>query len=201
MNNAPQTRFNTSFYGKSPNRIYGLLQCQGNICQGNISSQDCSICSQEANDSVIQLCGKGIGARVWLERCFLRYENFSLFSKLDTNGTYLVMVIEISTSNLYNFKTTTSNLLFNVSNEACNSTNKGFTQGSATCSANGTVYSLVQCWRDLSRKDYRSCFQLPTNNLHRCRSLNGGAQALSGSFRVRYEIYPSFNTSTAGNSG
>jgi hypothetical protein len=31
VKNAPQTGFNTSSYGQSPNRIYGLLQCIGNI--------------------------------------------------------------------------------------------------------------------------------------------------------------------------
>eukprot|EP00253_Pinus_taeda_P022151 PITA_22151 len=193
VKDTPQTGFNTSFYGESPNRIYGLLQCQGNI-----SRQDCSICSQQAYDNVLQLCGNDVGGRVWLDSCYLRYENFSFFSEIDTNGTYLVNTNKMSTSNLYDFRTTTSNLLFNLSNEAYNFANKGFAQGSATYSVNGTVYGLVQCWRDLSLNNCRSCLQLATNNLYECCSANEGAQALLGSCRVRYEIYPFFNTSTQG---
>eukprot|EP00253_Pinus_taeda_P024153 PITA_24153 len=195
VKDTPHTGFNTSFYGKSPNRIYGLLQCTGNI-----SLEDCSICSQQAYDNVLQLCGNDVGGRVWLDSCFLRYENFSFFSEVDTNGTYLANTNKMSTSNLYDFRTTTSNLLFNLSNEAYNFANKGFAQGSATYSVNSTVYGLVQCWRDLSLNNCRSCLLLATNKLHGCCSLNEGAQALLGSCRVRYEIYPFFNTSTQGSS-
>jgi hypothetical protein len=173
VKNAPQTGFNTSSYGQSPNRIYGLLQCTGNISQ-----QDCSICSQQANDSVLQLCGNSVGGRVWLDKCFVRYENFSFFSKLDTDGTLLENVNDISTSNLKSFRTTTSNLLSNLSDKAYNSANKGFAEGLAAYSSIGTVYGLVQCWRDISITDCKSCLQLATNNVYECCSMKQGAQAL-----------------------
>eukprot|EP00253_Pinus_taeda_P033217 PITA_33217 len=195
VKNTPQTGFNTSFYGQSPNRIYGLLQCTGNIPE-----QDCSLCSQEANKSVPQLCGNSIGGRIWLDNCFIRYQNFSFFSKLDTNGTLLEHVNDIGTTNLNAFRRSTLNLLSNLSNKAYNSANKGFAVGSAAYSSIGTVYGLVQCWRDLSITDCKSCLQLATDRIYQCCSMKQGAQALFGSCTVRYEIYPFFYTGLGGTS-
>eukprot|EP00253_Pinus_taeda_P021262 PITA_21262 len=191
---APQTGFNTSFYGKSPNRIYGLLQCQGNI-----SKQDCSNCSQQANDSVIQLCGNEVGGRVWMDNCFLRYEKFDFISKLDTDGNYLENVNDIS-SNVNSFRSTTSDLLSNLSDQAYAPANKGFAEGTAEDSSFGTIYGLVQCWRDISIKDCKSCLQLARSNLYQCCSTKQGAQAMLGSCTARYEIYPFFDTPSGGNS-
>ena len=79
VNNAPETGFNTTFYGQSANStVYGLVQCAGNI-----SPQDCANCSREARDRLQQLCINDMGGRIWMGICFLRYENNSFFSKLD----------------------------------------------------------------------------------------------------------------------
>ena len=49
VNNAPETGFNTTFYGQSANStVYGLLQCEGKISQ-----QDCAKCSREARDRLL----------------------------------------------------------------------------------------------------------------------------------------------------
>jgi len=193
VNNESQRGF-TSSYGQSPNRIYGLLECVGNIAQ-----LDCSICSQQANSSVREFCGNSIGGRVWLNNCFLRYENYSFFTKLDTSGTYLENLNDISTSNLTNFRTTVLNLLSNLSDEASNSANKGFAAGLAAYSSIGSLYGLAQCWKDISIKDCGSCLRLATNNLYRFFSVKQGAQALLGSCRVRYAEY-NFLTTSGGSS-
>lgn len=196
LKNTPQTGFNTCSYGQIPNRIYGLLQCTGNISESN-----CSICSQQAIDSVLQICGNSVGSRVWLDNCFVRYENCSFFSKLDTDGKYLENKEDIDTGNIYKFRTATSNLISNLSNKAYVPGSNGFAEGSAPYSVNGSVYGLVQCWRDLSIRDCRSCLQIATEALYTCCSLKQGAQALLGNCRVRYEIYPVFGTSPAAFSG
>jgi len=195
VKNAPQTGFNTSLYGQSPNRIYGLLQCIGN----NISQKDCSMCSQQANDSVQQLCGNNIGGQVLMDNCFLRYENYSFFSKLDTVGSNRESISDIVTSNLSNFRTTISNFLSNLSDQAYDPANKGFAEGSTAYPSVGTIYGLVQCWRDISVKDCRSCLQLATNNVYDCCSMKQGAQSMLGSCTARYELYPFFLNATGGN--
>eukprot|EP00253_Pinus_taeda_P017996 PITA_17996 len=187
LKNAPQTGFNTCSYGQNANRIYGLLQCLGNMSQ-----QHCLTCSQLANDSVRQLCGNAIGARVWLVHCFLRYDISTFFSKLDTEGTYLQQrQNNIGTYSLNNLRTNTSRLLSNLSDKACVPANKGFAEYSSI----NIVYGLVQCRRDISIKDCRTCLQIARNNLYNCCSLKQGADALLGSCRVRYRGYNVLTTS------
>lgn len=190
VKNAPQTGFNTSSHGQSPNRIYGLLQCTGNI-----SRQDCSICSQRASDFVRKLCASDIAGQVWLDNCFLRYDNSSFFSKLDTEGQYLENANIISTSNRSNFVMTAFNLLSKLIDKACVPANKGFAEGWAAYYSNGTIYGLVQCWGDISIKDCRSCLQFATTKLHDCCSTRQGAHEMLGSCTARYEIYPFFDIS------
>eukprot|EP00253_Pinus_taeda_P008902 PITA_08902 len=195
VKNTLQTGFNTSSYGQSPNRIYGLLQCTGNI-----SKQDCSICSQQANDSVLQLCANDVGGRVWMDNCFVRYENFNFISQVEADGPLLENVNDINTGSLKSFRATALNLLTNLSYKAYKSANKGFAEGSAAYSSIGTVYGLVQCWRDLSITDCKSCLQTAINGVYDCCSMKQGAQALFGSCTARYEIYPFFDGSTGGSS-
>jgi serine/threonine protein kinase len=165
-----------------------------------MSQQHCSTCSKLANDSVRQLCGNATGGRVWLGHCFLRYDNSTFFSKLDTDGTYLQKRLnDVGTYNLNNLRTTTSKLLSNLSEKAYAPANKGFAEGFAAYSSIYTVYGLVQCWRDISIKDCRSCLQLARDNLYNCCSLKQGAQALLGSCRVRYAEY-NFLTTSGGSS-
>jgi hypothetical protein len=131
----------------------------------------------------------------------VRYENHSFFSKLDTHGIYLTNVNDINRGNVYKFRTTASNLIYNLSGKAYDHGSKGFAEGSATYYSNGTIYGLAQCWGDISIKDCRSCLQFAKEKLYECCSMKQGAQALLGSCKVRYEIYPLFDTSPSASSG
>jgi hypothetical protein len=191
--NASQTGFCTSSYGENPNIIYGLLQCSEDI-----SRQDCSSCSRDALHALMQLCGNTTGGHLWLDNCFLRSDNSSFFSTLDTNGPYLEKVADISTSDVNSFTNATVNLLSNLSSKVYVHAEKRFAEGSAAYSSLGTVYGQVQCRRDVSNKDCRSCLQYAMDNLYGCCYMKQGARAMLGSCTVRYEIYPFFNTSTGG---
>ncbi|XP_059074813.1 cysteine-rich repeat secretory protein 38-like [Cryptomeria japonica] len=69
--NAPQSSgYNISSHGQNPNKVYGLLQCTGDIL-----SVKCSNCVVEANSSIHERCPNDIGGRIWLDDCFMRYHN------------------------------------------------------------------------------------------------------------------------------
>ncbi|GLJ19731.1 hypothetical protein SUGI_0357360 [Cryptomeria japonica] len=187
--NVPQiSSFNTSSHGQSPNKVYGLLQCTGNIL-----SLRCSTCAVEANNSIHERCAKDIGGRIWLDDCFLRYHNCNFISTLDTDG---ITLWKRNTINGEAFISTTSSLLFNLSNKAYIPANNGFAAGSANYSASGIVYGLVQCWHDISIQDCKSCLFKARTELNRCCSSNQGAQAQYGSCKVRYETYPFFDSAS-----
>ncbi|XP_057866700.2 cysteine-rich receptor-like protein kinase 10 [Cryptomeria japonica] len=187
--NAPKSLgFNTSFHGQSPNKVYGLLQCTGNI-----SAERCSKCAMEAKNTIHDLCPNDIGGKIWLDDCFMRYRNSNFISTLDTTGFHLLNTVDISTSRDA-FENTTSSLLSNLSDKAYIPANKGFAAGTAKYNATGILYGLVQCWRDISIKDCRTCLAKARANLSDCCSTKEGAQFQSGSCKARFEIYYFFRS-------
>ncbi|XP_059075582.1 cysteine-rich receptor-like protein kinase 10 [Cryptomeria japonica] len=187
--NAPKSSgFNISSHGQYPNKVYGLLQCTGNI-----SAASCSNCVKEANNSMHDLCSNDISGQIWLDDCFMRYQNSNFISILDTTGFHLLNTMDINSSKDA-FVSTTSSLLSNLSDKAYIPENKGFAAGSANYSAKGKLYGLVQCWRDISIEDCRKCLVAARANLSKCCAKKEGAQSLSRSCKVRYEIYPFFDS-------
>ncbi|KAH9302317.1 hypothetical protein KI387_013900, partial [Taxus chinensis] len=193
VRNTPQNSgFNTSSDGQSPNQVYGLLQCIGNI-----SADNCSTCSREANNSIHEVCANDIGGRVWLDDCFFRYDNSNFTSKLDTDGNYLTNVNNVASNLEANYKSITTDLLSNLSNQVYNDpAKKGYALGSANFSSSDIVYGRVQCWRDLSVKDCRTCLFTARQSLESCCSSKQGGQGVLGSCSVRYEIYPFFGSTS-----
>ncbi|KAH9302313.1 hypothetical protein KI387_013896, partial [Taxus chinensis] len=193
VRNTPQNSgFNTSSHGQSPNQVYGLLQCIGQI-----SAENCSNCSREANNSIHEVCGNDRGGRISLDDCFFRYDNSNFTSKLDTDGSYLTNVNDVASSLEANYKSITTDLLSNLSNQVYNDPEKkGYALGSANYSSADKVYGRVQCWRDLSVKDCRTCLFTARQTLENCCSSKQGGQCLLGSCPVRYEIYPFFGSTS-----
>ncbi|GLJ19708.1 hypothetical protein SUGI_0357100 [Cryptomeria japonica] len=187
--NAPKSSgFNTSSHGQSPSKVYGLLQCTGNI-----SVERCSKCAVEANKTIHDLCPNDIGGKIWLDDCFMRYRNSNFISTVDNTGFYLLNTVDISKSRDA-FENTTSSLLSNLSEKAYIPANKGFAAGTAKYNATGILYGLVQCWRDISIKDRRTCLAKARANLSDCCSTKGGAHFQSGSCKARFEIYYFFRS-------
>ncbi|GLJ19710.1 hypothetical protein SUGI_0357120 [Cryptomeria japonica] len=147
----------------------------------------------EAKNTIHDLCPNDIGGKIWLDDCFMRYRNSNFISTLDTTGFHLLNTVDISTSRDA-FENTTSSLLSNLSDKAYIPANKGFAAGTAKYNATGILYGLVQCWRDISIKDCRTCLAKARANLSDCCSTKEGAQFQSGSCKARFEIYYFFRS-------
>ncbi|XP_057866721.2 cysteine-rich receptor-like protein kinase 19 isoform X1 [Cryptomeria japonica] len=190
FHNAPQSLgFNTSSHGQSPNKVYGLLQCTGNI-----SAERCSNCVLEANSSIHQRCPNKIGGRIWFDDCFLRYNNSNFFSILDTSGGGTIFSgVEIN-SDWEAFESTAISLLSTLSDKAYISANKGFSVGVANYSASEKLYGLVQCWRDISVQDCKTCLVTAREELKGCCYRKPGVQVPLGSCKVKYDTNPFFDS-------
>lgn len=66
----------------------------------------------------MKYCGNATDGELMLDNCFLRYDNSSFFSKLDTDGNYLETANYMNTNYLKNFTNTTFNLLSELSDAA-----------------------------------------------------------------------------------
>ncbi|GLJ19712.1 hypothetical protein SUGI_0357150 [Cryptomeria japonica] len=168
FHNAPQSLgFNTSSHGQSPNKVYGLLQCTGNI-----SAERCSNCVLEANSSIHQRCP----------------------NKIDTSGGGTIFSgVEIN-SDWEAFESTAISLLSTLSDKAYISANKGFSVGVANYSASEKLYGLVQCWRDISVQDCKTCLVTAREELKGCCYRKPGVQVPLGSCKVKYDTNPFFDS-------
>jgi len=190
VQDTPQTGFSTSEYGQSPNQIYGLLQCRGDT-----TVDQCYTCSQQANTSLRQNCGNASGGLIWLDDCFLRYENNSFFGQLDTvDAWYLSNPQSVSNPDVFN--AALESIFANLSAEAA-SGSKLYASGNTTDSLSRKIYALVQCWRDISSDDCTTCLSNTINYIFAVYAGRQGARGMKGSCIVRYEIYPFFNSTAA----
>lgn len=83
--------FSTSMSGQSPDTVYGLLQCYGGT-----TMNECFACSQNATTTIRHICREVRGGKLWLDKCYIRYDVHSFFGKLDTDSRTLKNTQEVS---------------------------------------------------------------------------------------------------------
>lgn len=181
-----QTGFNISVYGQSPDQIYGLLQCDGYA-----TAQQCYNCSQKAIAAVRQFCGNAIGGRVWLEGCYLRYENVSFIGKLEYNGKWNWTSFNVSSPGVFN--AALEKLLDKLSGEATSGSGL-YASGTSTDSLSREIYGTVQCWKDITADDCTRCLSPTINHIVTTYAGCEGVGAYFGNCKVRYERYSFFGS-------
>lgn len=176
---APRDGFATYSYGG----LNGLLQCRGDV-----SEQDCQKCSAAASQMVYQDCPNAIGARIQLEFCFIRYENYTFASVLDTFEAAAFENVK-SNDGIEGFNQTLGILMKSLSGKAPFTVNR-FATGSSVVNSSVTIYGLEMCQRSLSGPDCGACLKEAIRAMNQCCSSQVGAQMYLGSCTVRFEIYP-----------
>ncbi|KAL7130208.1 hypothetical protein ABFS83_13G118600 [Erythranthe nasuta] len=140
---------------KGPDRVYGLIQCRGDISKSN-----CTNCTRQsfilsANSSA---CGAGNkGVLVWQRWCLLRYSNASFY------GTWEKSRLTVFRSNSSSLgdpaaaaKGTT--MMLGVA-AAAPGESLMFATGEVDDGLGGKRFGLGQCTRDLGKSDCRDCLE------------------------------------------
>ncbi|XP_059063705.1 cysteine-rich receptor-like protein kinase 10 [Cryptomeria japonica] len=181
--------FNTTVEGQGADLISGLIQCRGDT-----TGKECHACSMEANKTIRQVCGNCIGGRVWLDKCYLRYEHVHFIGDLDTTS-YLVQNNRLNATDPEAFGSTVKALLSDLLVKVTKSSNLYSSDSAVDYSSSTKIFGLVQCWRDVSVEDCAACLDNAisalmevTNGAH-----NLGGVVYSGSCTARYDTYPFFN--------
>eukprot|EP00253_Pinus_taeda_P009069 PITA_09069 len=181
----PQTGFNTIVNGQSPDRVSGLLQCRGDT-----TVDQCSNCAKFVTSSIKNFCGNGVGARVWFDFCYLRYENYSFIGQMGDDGIYINL-----TGNAMNPSVSipiVGMLWSKLSDEAASAMKRcAFDRTVDSLSRN--IYGQAQCTRDISTNDCRTCLSNTINNSLSTYSGSQSLQGLMSSCIVSYETYSFFN--------
>ncbi|KAK1565528.1 hypothetical protein Q3G72_028853 [Acer saccharum] len=161
--------------------LYGLFECHKDL-----SSSDCQHCFHYT-EIMLNRCSAFDSARIYLDGCFLRYDNHKFFNEsLDPVRDHVncSQPISILSDNLLleQFRTKLGEVLLNVTNQA--KRNKGF----GAVEAKGgvwSVYALAQCWESLSPEGCSQCLERARAELKDCSPNSEGSATFTGCY-VRY---------------
>ncbi|KAF9608750.1 hypothetical protein IFM89_010882 [Coptis chinensis] len=175
--------------GTTADRVYGLLQCRGDI-----SPQDCQICGNASTSAILRSCQFQKEAVIYYDNCWLRYAHYMFFSIASTDQSLFIMWNTNAVLNPSLFKQKVDLLMNNISSTAATNSLR-FSTGVTDFMSAVSIYGLVQCTRDLSGTSCGSCLQRMINfNPRQCEGKQG-CRVLSTSCNMRFEVRPFFQNS------
>ncbi|XP_071731113.1 cysteine-rich receptor-like protein kinase 42 [Rutidosis leptorrhynchoides] len=174
-------------------------------CHQDLPRTDCLVC-YAVSRTAVPGCLPRTAGRVFLDGCFVRFDNYSFFheavddvtdarncsSSLGTGEDYKGGVLEFGKS--------VGGLVGNLSELALNSSEKG-NGGFGVMEMNG-VFGLAQCWESLSNEECRICLNKAKDEIVKCLPSKEGRSMNAGCF-MRYstqKFYEQNSQSDGGNS-
>ncbi|KAH7545830.1 cysteine-rich repeat secretory protein 38 [Ziziphus jujuba] len=143
--------FQNGFYktqtGEKSVKVYGLVQCRGDI-----SANDCGNCINNMTKEALNSCPKSKSVWIWFRWCFLRYSNASFFGSMElSSGAW---------SNETNFDDPSmgSKGLDFMGRLASNASKQPLKfQTSVLDVGRGKRYGMAQCTRDINQDECHKC--------------------------------------------
>ncbi|RZC47240.1 hypothetical protein C5167_040180 [Papaver somniferum] len=175
--------------GSGNDRVYGQAQCRGDV----LNTKECSKCVQEASLQIQKTCPDQADARILYEFCFLRYDTHEFIGELDNSNGIIYANVGNVNGDFTTFEKVLGDLTDKITAEALDRKNKiGFAKGQTKLSEFETLYSLVQCTRDLSKFACSQCLATAVGNYAGFCKDKKGCRSIYSSCFVRYELYPIF---------
>ncbi|KAI3779437.1 hypothetical protein L2E82_09156 [Cichorium intybus] len=168
-------RNGTAHTGTGPDSTYALAQCYGDL-----TSEDCILCYAEAR-TVLPTCFPDNGARIYLDGCFMRVDNYSFFHEYTCPNDSVVCGNTTSKSGL--FGTSVRQAVGKSVMDA--SRNWDYFARESLVKANESVFVMAQCWRSLSPADCRVCLENASAVISKCLPWSEGRALNTGCF-MRY---------------
>ncbi|XP_071723654.1 antimicrobial ginkbilobin-2-like protein [Rutidosis leptorrhynchoides] len=178
-----QNGFGNGSVGQYHAQTFGL-----SLCRGDVSSQDCMTCIANASSEIRKRCPTNKAAAIWYDQCLLKYSDNNFFGQIDNQGMLYALNVN-NASDPTSFNSGTKRLLNGLSNIAYTDP-KMFAAGVIDLEGSQKLYGLVQCTRDLSSGDCKTCLDSTISQLPRCCDGKQGGRVVGGSCNIRYEIYP-----------
>ncbi|XP_034698111.1 cysteine-rich repeat secretory protein 38-like [Vitis riparia] len=186
---------NNGFYratmGKSSHKIYGLVQCRGDV-----SARDCANCTKESVAVALHQCSKSKQVGVWFTWCFLRYsdENFfgvvePSFAAIDYGADFDDPVV-VSKGLAF-----MGGLISGAPKQRLM-----FQMAVLDVGESGNRYGMAQCTRDISRTDCSKCLDAQLGGLGSTLSNKRGWEIYGKSCSMwyhDYQFYTNISTTTA----
>ncbi|KAL2484519.1 Cysteine-rich receptor-like protein kinase 2 [Abeliophyllum distichum] len=168
--------FATAVGGSGLDTDHGLVQCYGDL-----SLPECVLCLAQAR-TVTPRCYPFNGAKVYLDGCFLRNENYNFFQEY--TGQSDTAVCGNRTQKSFAFQVSARQAVVNAVSAAPN--NNGYARSQVPVSStNESAYVIADCWRTLSASSCRACLQNASASILGCLPRSEGRALNTGCF-LRY---------------
>ncbi|KAK4846685.1 hypothetical protein QYF36_020834 [Acer negundo] len=166
--------------------IYGLAQCHRDLSQ-----TDCLLCFA-ASRTKLPRCLPSFSARIYLDGCFLRYDNYSFYHE---STSPLIDSVKCSSQNatVVSRNAFLESVGYAVGNVTRIAAAEGTGGGFGAVSVNG-VYALAQCWESVGRDGCRECLEKAGKAVRGCGVKTEGRGLNAGCY-LRYSDYKFFNYS------
>ncbi|KAM7279696.1 hypothetical protein ACFE04_006830 [Oxalis oulophora] len=176
--------FATFHLSNSSTTLYTLAQCFGDL-----STTDCLLCYAACRTKVPR-CLPNDAARIYLDGCFLRYDNYSFYGESVKGGFDTVKcsdenVTLSSEVEKVEFRNKVGFAVGNVSESAVR--NEGFGVGEV-----GGVYALAQCWQSVGKDGCRACLEKAEKAVRGCGLKKEGRGMNAGCY-LRYSTEKFYN--------
>lgn len=195
VRNVGETGYNISTFGKNRDRVYGVAQCRGDL-----DASACGGCVEQARKVLLQSCHNFL-AYIYFYRCFLLYQFYDFHNRvvflngLVCNNTNSTNTNNTNSTNARSLDWSIASLLTQLVVNTVNASNMGY----STLSGNG-IYSLAQCWKELSMTDCRLCLNAAYQELIDCPQGSLANWVLYKNCIIRYDRYKFYGDSVLNNS-
>ncbi|XP_015879316.1 cysteine-rich receptor-like protein kinase 42 [Ziziphus jujuba] len=168
--------------------IYGLAQCFQDL-----SRTDCLLC-YAASRTKLPRCLPSISARIYLDGCFLRYDNYSFYK--ETTDTSRDTVNCSSKYAVLDDQSGKSQFVKNVKFVVNNVTSIALKNGGFGVAEVKGVYALAQCWKTVGYVGCRACLEKAAEAVGKCAPKRE-ARALYAGCYLRYSTDKFYNDKQA----
>ncbi|XP_019176013.1 PREDICTED: putative receptor-like protein kinase At4g00960 [Ipomoea nil] len=180
---------------------YGLFWCRGDI-----PTADCEMCVTQACTDMLWLCPKEKTAIAWYDKCMLRYSDGPVLGRGGDDRLDIRVLCrrEQKRSQPAPFMQWIRKTLEEMTGGLTGGKKFGTQEVNFTGSESDetiTIYSLVQCWPDISDSDCQTCLRSAIQRLKECGNSALGGRVLFPSCSFRYETYRFYLGDDAGNNG
>nr|XP_043613301.1 cysteine-rich receptor-like protein kinase 2 [Erigeron canadensis] len=178
LSNQMQTSHNaTVSEGTSPDQVYGLSQCYGDL-----SVQDCQFCTAQIR-TVLPSCYPKPGGRLYCDGCFMRVQNYNFFKEY--TGPSDTIICGNTTRKSTMFQNSTRRAVMNAVTKALRHRSYFSMEEVITAGSNDSVYVLAECWKTLSPSSCRACLMNASASITKCLPWSEGRALNTGCF-MRY---------------
>ncbi|PON84234.1 Serine/threonine protein kinase [Trema orientale] len=163
--------------------MYGLAQCHQDL-----SHTDCLLC-YAASRTRLPRCLPAVSARIYLDGCFLRYDNYSFYG--ESTDPVHDKVNCSAESGPFHDETSRLKFMADVGLVVGSATRAAVASGgfgvAATAKAGEGVYALAQCWKTVGVEGCRACLEKASVAAKKCAPKREGRSMNAGCY-LRYSM-------------